>query len=192
MAGPAISLSARLDEISLCLQLPKANQLLAHLALLAGPEALSRPATAQNLLGRGRSPPCAPPCAATRRPGWATPSLRACEAQTKVPPSAGDRGQPQSKTHRTPNSAKAVISEFPAVWSPLFSRLLTTTTAAAAAAQPSDKRKRGRQPGRNPNDGAQAARIHNQHAVDAEKTQELGWGLSLRSYISSRQARRAR
>ena len=50
---------------------------LAYLArLLAGPEALSHPVTAQNSLGRGRSPPCAPPCAATRRPGWATPSPR--------------------------------------------------------------------------------------------------------------------
>jgi hypothetical protein len=38
----------------------KANHFLAHLALLAGPEALSRPATAQNSLGRGRPPPPAP------------------------------------------------------------------------------------------------------------------------------------
>jgi hypothetical protein len=61
---------------SRCPQLAKANQFLAHLALLAGPEALSRrPATAQKSLGRGRRPPpCAPPCAAARRPGWATPS----------------------------------------------------------------------------------------------------------------------
>jgi hypothetical protein len=59
---------------SRCPQLPKANHFLVHLALLVGPEALSRPATAQKSLGRGRSPPCAPPCAATRRPGWATPS----------------------------------------------------------------------------------------------------------------------
>ena len=34
-------------------QLPKANHFLAHLALLAGPEALSHPATAQKSLGRG-------------------------------------------------------------------------------------------------------------------------------------------
>jgi hypothetical protein len=54
-------------------QLPKANQFWVYLALLAGPEALSRPATSQKPLGRGRPPPCAPPCAA-RRPGWATPS----------------------------------------------------------------------------------------------------------------------
>ena len=40
-------------------ELAKANHFLAHLALLVGPEALSRPATAQNSLGRGRSPPCA-------------------------------------------------------------------------------------------------------------------------------------
>jgi hypothetical protein len=91
------ALSARLDEISLCLQLPKANQLLAHLALLAGPEALSRPATAQNSLGRGRRGALAGLCPA-------------CEAQKKVPPSAGFSGQPQLKPHRTANSAKAVIS----------------------------------------------------------------------------------
>jgi hypothetical protein len=53
------ALSARLDEISLCLQLPKANKILAYLALLVGPEALSRPATAQKSLGRrGRTLPC--------------------------------------------------------------------------------------------------------------------------------------
>jgi hypothetical protein len=53
----------------------KANHFLAHLALLAGPEALSRPATAQKSLGRGRPPPLLPPpCAAVQRPGWATPS----------------------------------------------------------------------------------------------------------------------
>jgi hypothetical protein len=64
---------------SRCLQLPKANHFLAYLALLAGPEALSRPAAAQNSLGRGRPPPlCARPCAAARRPGWATtPSPKA-------------------------------------------------------------------------------------------------------------------
>jgi hypothetical protein len=40
-----------------------------------GPEALSRPATAQNSLGRwGRSPPCAPPCAAARRPAGLRPA----------------------------------------------------------------------------------------------------------------------
>jgi hypothetical protein len=49
-----------------CPQLPKVNQFLAHLALLVGPEALSRPTTAQNSLGRGRSPPCAPPPAPLR------------------------------------------------------------------------------------------------------------------------------
>jgi hypothetical protein len=45
----------------------KANHFLAHLALLIGPETLSRPATAQNSLGRGRPPPRAPPRAAARR-----------------------------------------------------------------------------------------------------------------------------
>jgi hypothetical protein len=44
----------------------KANHFLAHLALLVGPEALSRPATPQTSRGRGRPPPHAPPCAAAR------------------------------------------------------------------------------------------------------------------------------
>jgi hypothetical protein len=59
---------------SRCAQLRKANHFLAHLALLVGPEALSRPATAQNSLGRGRSPPCAPPSAAARRPAGLRPA----------------------------------------------------------------------------------------------------------------------
>jgi hypothetical protein len=41
-------------------EFPKANQFLAHLALLVGPEALSRPTTAQNSLRPGRPPPYAP------------------------------------------------------------------------------------------------------------------------------------
>jgi hypothetical protein len=67
------SLSARLDEMSLppASQLPKANHFLAYLALLAGPEALSCPATAQKSLERGRSPACAPPAgAAVCAPPW--------------------------------------------------------------------------------------------------------------------------
>jgi hypothetical protein len=40
---------------SRCPQLPKANHFLAYLALLAGPEALSHPVSAQNSQGRGRS-----------------------------------------------------------------------------------------------------------------------------------------
>jgi hypothetical protein len=69
---------------SRCPQLPKANQLLAYLALLAGPEALSRPATAQNSLGRGRPPPYPPPPAPLR--GALTGLRPACEAPKKVPP----------------------------------------------------------------------------------------------------------
>jgi hypothetical protein len=46
---------------------PKATHVLAHLALLVGPEALSHPATAQKSLGRGGwTPPCAPPPAPLR------------------------------------------------------------------------------------------------------------------------------
>jgi hypothetical protein len=59
---------------SRCPQLPKAKHFLAHLALLVGLEALSRPATAQNSLGRGRSPPCAPSCTAARRPAGLRPA----------------------------------------------------------------------------------------------------------------------
>jgi hypothetical protein len=67
-----------LDEISQS-QLPKANHFLAYLALLAGPEALSRPATA---------PPPPPPLRPSRLRGslrrCAAPWLRpACEAQKK-------------------------------------------------------------------------------------------------------------
>jgi hypothetical protein len=53
----------------------KANHFLAHLALLAGPEALSRPATAQKSLGRGRSPPLRPPLRRCAAPwlGYAQP-----------------------------------------------------------------------------------------------------------------------
>jgi hypothetical protein len=52
----------------------KANHFLTHLALLVGPQALSRPTTAQNSLGRGRSPPCAPPGAAARRAAGLRPA----------------------------------------------------------------------------------------------------------------------
>jgi hypothetical protein len=68
-------LSARLDEIAL----PPAAQSEPFWGSFGpsgrprGPAALSRPATAQNSLGRGRSP-LRPPCAAARRPGWAMPS----------------------------------------------------------------------------------------------------------------------
>jgi hypothetical protein len=75
----------------------KANHFLAHLALLVGPEALSRPATTQNSLGGGGGGPPPPPPPPPRPPaphGWATPSR-------KAPPSAEDIGLPQSKTHRT-------------------------------------------------------------------------------------------
>ena len=48
----------------------KANQFLAYLALLVGPEALSHPANAQKSLGRGgRTPPCAPPRRRCAAPG---------------------------------------------------------------------------------------------------------------------------
>jgi hypothetical protein len=90
---------------SRCPQLPKANHFLAYLALLAGPEALSHPVTAQNSQGRGRSPPLRAPLhryAATWPPSPRSPK--------KTPPSAGDRGQPQSKTHRTQNPAKSAMS----------------------------------------------------------------------------------
>ena len=59
--GPLFFRSSSLYQLVLtrsrCPQLPKANHFLAYLALLAGPEALSHPVTAQNSQGRGRSPP---------------------------------------------------------------------------------------------------------------------------------------
>jgi hypothetical protein len=53
----------------------KANHFLAHLALLVGPETLSRPATAQNSLERGRPPPLRPPLRRYAAPwlGYAQP-----------------------------------------------------------------------------------------------------------------------
>jgi hypothetical protein len=53
----------------------KANHFLAHLALLVGPEALSRPATAQKSLGRGPPPPPRPPLRRCAAPwlGYAQP-----------------------------------------------------------------------------------------------------------------------
>jgi hypothetical protein len=60
-------------------ELAKANHFLAHLALMVGPEALSRPATAQNSLGRGRPPPLRLPPAPLRgaRLGYAQPESSA-------------------------------------------------------------------------------------------------------------------
>jgi hypothetical protein len=72
---------------------PKANHFLTYLALLVGPEALSRPVTAQNSLGRGRPPPCAPPCTATRRPAGLRPAGK-LRLRRKIE-------GPQRKTHRT-------------------------------------------------------------------------------------------
>jgi hypothetical protein len=73
---------------------PKANQFLAHLALLVGPEALSRPATAQKSLGRGAVPP---PGAAARHLEPQT-NLR---LRWKMEGSCSPR-----RTDRTPNFAK--------------------------------------------------------------------------------------
>jgi hypothetical protein len=70
-------------EISLCLQLPKANKILAHLALLVGREALSR-------WGGGGGPSPAPPSPAPLRGTWL--GYAQPEASKKSPPSAEDRG----------------------------------------------------------------------------------------------------
>ena len=80
----------------------------------------------------GADPPLRPPPAPLRGTwlGYAQP-----EAPKKSPPSAEDRGQLQSKTHRTANSAKAVISEFPTVWPPLFSRLLSLASNISFASR---------------------------------------------------------
>jgi hypothetical protein len=65
LGGSGVLLSPSLFRLVLtrsrCPQLPKANHFLAYLALLAGPEALSHPVTAQNSQGRGRSPTLRPP-----------------------------------------------------------------------------------------------------------------------------------
>jgi hypothetical protein len=88
-----LSPSTRLDEsLVASTGLRKANQYLAHLALLVAPEALSRPLKSKKAPGWGRSPPCARPCAAARRQA---------ELSREAPPPAEERGQLQHKTHRT-------------------------------------------------------------------------------------------
>jgi hypothetical protein len=62
--GPLFFMSSLYQLVltrSRCPQLPKANHFLAYLALLAGPEALSHPVTAQKSLGRGCPPQRPPP-----------------------------------------------------------------------------------------------------------------------------------
>ena len=92
--GPLFFRSSSLYQLVLtrsrCPQLPKANHFLAYLALLAGPEALSHPVTAQNLQGRGRFPPLRPPLRRYAAPwlGYAQPA----KPKKKAPPSAEDRG----------------------------------------------------------------------------------------------------
>jgi hypothetical protein len=119
------ALLARLDKISLCLQLPKANQLLAHLALLVGPEALSRPATAQKPLGRGGAPG-----AAARHLGWAVPSLKPPKKlrfRRKIEGSCS----PRRTALRIPQ--KLSFPNFLPFAPPLFSRLLFAALDATTA-----------------------------------------------------------
>ena len=85
-----VALSARLGEISL----PPAAQSEPFFGLF-GPSGRPRdplpPSSCAKSAGAGAFPPLRPPCAAARRPGWATPAA-------------------QSKTHRTQNSARSAMS----------------------------------------------------------------------------------
>jgi hypothetical protein len=90
---------------SRCAQLRKANNFLAHLALLVGPEALSRPATAQKSLGAGASPPLRPPL---RR--YAAPWLG--YAQPKTPKRGGLAASPQMGGEFNCHAANSRIPSF--------------------------------------------------------------------------------
>jgi hypothetical protein len=100
-----VALSARLDEISL----PPAAQS-EPLFGLFGPSGRPRgplpPSNCIKFAGVEAPPPLRPPLRRCAAPwlGYAQP-----EAQIKAPPSAEDRGQPQSKTHRTQNSVKSSV-----------------------------------------------------------------------------------
>jgi hypothetical protein len=103
-------------------------------APLAGPEALSRPATAQKSLGWGRSPPLRPPPAPLR--GARSAGLRpACEAQNKVPPTAEVGRQRAAAVQDAPHSEFRKSCHFRISYRlppPLFSRLLSTPRYAMA------------------------------------------------------------
>jgi hypothetical protein len=66
---------------------------------------------------KNRSPPCAPPCAATRRPAGLRPAGKLC-LRRKI------KGkQPQSKTHRTQKIARSSMSQFRTSWGGLICAL---------------------------------------------------------------------
>jgi hypothetical protein len=122
---------------------PKANHFLAYLALLVGPETLSRPATAQNSLERGHSPPCAPPGAPARRPGGATPSP---EAQKKSSAFGGrwrmeGKSSPRHTALKSPqkvpcrNSVRLGWADLPVVVAPYCLTSIWTSRAVASSPQ---------------------------------------------------------
>jgi hypothetical protein len=91
----------------------KANHFLTYLALLVGPEALSRPATAQNSRGRGRPPPCAAP----RPPAGLCPAGK-LRLRRKI------EGSHSTRRTALKKSAKGAMSQFPSVVYPLIWRSL--------------------------------------------------------------------
>jgi hypothetical protein len=88
-----LPLSTRLDEISLR-PAAQSEPFFGPFGPPSRPRGPLPPINCAKFAGAGSSPPLRPPLRRCAARGWATPSR-------KAPPSAEDRGQPQSKTHRT-------------------------------------------------------------------------------------------
>jgi hypothetical protein len=92
--------------------------------------------------GRPRDTPSPSNCAKNAGAGeapWLGCAQRPAPKRSpqKTPPSAEDRGRPQSKTHRTPNPVKSTMSKFRTSWGGLSSPLLERQWAeAGSSSQP--------------------------------------------------------